>query len=101
MSIETKDGRRVSRPASQEDQVTIVSAVFAVNDRDKEIDLDNKTKGKTKTIILGNVKREMAPESLSLHEGMSIQALPGTMKNKKNSKNGKAQGKNDDIEIEN
>ena len=98
MSIETKDGRRIFKPASREDTPVIVSAIFAVNDRDKEIDLDNKTKGKTKTIILKNTKREMAPESLSLQEGMSIQALPGSKKDKKKAKE---QGQNKGIEIEN
>lgn len=70
MIIETKDGRRIARPAGLKDTPKIIAASFAVNDRDKEVNLDKKTKGKTKTIILGNVKRDVL--STDLTEGMSI-----------------------------
>lgn len=70
MIIETKDGRRIARPAGLKDTPKIIAASFAVNDRDKEVNLDKKTKGKTKTIILGNVKRDVL--STELTEGMSI-----------------------------
>ncbi len=71
MIIETKDGRRIARPTGLKDTPKIIAASFAVNDRDKEVNLDKKTKGKTKTIILGNVKREIVL-STDLTEGMSI-----------------------------
>ena len=60
------------KPAGLNDQPKIVSAIFAVNDRDKEIDFKKNIKGKTKTIILGCTEREIL--STDLTQGMVIPA---------------------------
>ena len=58
--------------AGLNDTPKIVSAIFAVNDRDKEIDFKKNIKGKTKTIILGSTEREIL--STDLTQGMVIPA---------------------------
>ncbi len=60
------------KPAGLNDTPKIVSAIFAVNDRDKEIDFKKNIKGKTKTIILGSTEREIL--STDLTQGMVIPA---------------------------
>lgn len=71
MSIVTKDGRKVTRPAGYNDTPKIVAASFAVDDREKVIDMAEKLKNKSKTIILGKTQRDIVL-STQLSDGVSI-----------------------------
>lgn len=86
MVIETKDGRKVkiTKPAGINDTPKVVSAIFNVNDRDKEKELSSNKKAKTKTTIIGGNERQVL--STDLVAGMAIKAVDGAIKNRDNSK---------------
>ena len=74
MSIEPSNTKKKTyRPAGKDDTPRIVSAVFALDERDKEINLKKRIQGKTKTVILGSAQREML--STELTEGMTIPVI--------------------------
>ena len=69
----TTNKAKTCKPAGKNDTPRIVSAVFALDERDKEINLKKRIQGKPKTVILGSAQREML--STELTEGMIIPVI--------------------------